>query len=179
MILDAVKIALCVFVLAVLEVAATPQITPFGGGPDLIVILVVALALWRGVEAAAVAGFAGGLLLDAVTFEHLGMASLVYVGVAWAVATYSRRREAGPGMLEPPPPRALPWLLAGATAAQLGSLVLHVLLGDHPAPAVLFWHQIAPAILQTTLIGLALLPVLRRIFRPPSAMSHVPRIATA
>jgi rod shape-determining protein MreD len=87
MILDAVKIALCVFVLAVLEVAATPQITPFGGGPDLIVILVVALALWRGIEAAAIAGFAGGLLLDAVTFEHLGMASLVYVGTAWVGAT--------------------------------------------------------------------------------------------
>ncbi len=179
MILDAVKIALCVFVLAILEVAATPQLTPFGGGPDLIVILVVALALWRGVEAAAVAGFAGGLLLDAITYEHLGMASLVYVGVAWAVATLAHRREAGPGMLEPPPPRALPWLVAGAIAAQFGSLILHVLLGDHPAAGILFWHQIAPAILQTTLLGLVLLPLLRRIFRPPSAMSRVPRIATA
>jgi rod shape-determining protein MreD len=179
MILDAVKIALCVFVLAILEVAATPQLTPFGGGPDLIVILVVALALWRGVEAAAVAGFAGGLLLDAITYEHLGMASLVYVGVAWAVATLAHRSEAGPGMLEPPPPRALPWLVAGAIAAQFGSLILHVLLGDHPAAGILFWHQIAPAILQTTLLGLVLLPLLRRIFRPPSAMSRVPRIATA
>ena len=179
MIFDAVKIACCVFVLAVLEVAATPQLTPFGGGPDLIVILVVALALWRGVEAAAIAGFAGGLLLDAITYEHLGMASLVYVGTGWFVATYAHRREAGPGMLEPPPPRALPWLLVGATVAQLGSLVLHVLLGDHPSAAILFWHQIAPAILQTTLLGLVLLPLLRRIFRPPSAMSRVPRVATA
>ena len=82
-------------------------------------------------------------------------------------------------MLEPPPPRALPWLLVGATTAQLGSLVLHVLLGDHPAPTVLFWHQIAPAILQTTLLGLVLLPLLRRLFRPPSTMSRVPRVATA
>jgi rod shape-determining protein MreD len=179
MILDGVKIALCVFVLAILEVAATPQLTPFGGGPDLIIILVVALALWRGMEAAAVAGFAGGLLLDAITFEHLGMASLVYIGCAWAIATYAHRREAGPGMLEPPPPRALPWLVAGATAAQFGGLAMHVLLSDHPAASVLFWHQIAPAILQTTLLGLLLLPLLRRIFRPPSALSRVPRIATA
>ena len=179
MILDGVKIALCVFVLAVLEVAATPQLTPFGGGPDLIVILVVALALWRGVEAAAIAGFAGGLLLDAITFEHLGMQSLVYVGCAWAVATYAHRREAGPGMLAPPPPRALPWLLAGATAVQLGSALMHILIGDHPAAGIVFWHQIAPAILQTTLLGLVLLPLLRRIFRPPSALSRVPRIATA
>src|SRR4249919_615375 len=179
MILDGVKIALCVFVLAILEVAATPQLTPFGGGPDLIIILVVALALWRGTEAAAIAGFAGGLLLDAMTFEHLGMESLVYVGCAWAIATYAGRREAGPGMLEPPPPRPLPWLVIGATAAQLGSLVMHILIGDHPAAGILFWHQIAPAILQTTLLGLLLLPLLRRIFRPSQALSRVPRIATA
>jgi rod shape-determining protein MreD len=179
MILDGVKIALCVFVLAILEVAATPQLTPFGGGPDLIIILVVALALWRGMEAAAIAGFAGGLLLDAMTFEHLGLESLVYVGCAWAIATYAGRGEAGAGMLEPPPPRALPWLVVGATAAQFGSLVLHVLIGDHPAASVLFWHQIAPAILQTTLLGLLLLPLLRRIFRPSHDLSRVPRIATA
>jgi rod shape-determining protein MreD len=179
MILDGLKIALCVFVLAILEVAATPQLTPFGGGPDLIIILVVALALWRGMEAAAIAGFAGGLLLDAMTFEHLGLESLVYVGCAWAIATYAGRGEAGAGMLEPPPPRALPWLVVGATAAQLGSLVLHVLIGDHPAASVLFWHQIAPAILQTTLLGLLLLPLLRRIFRPSQDLSRVPRIATA
>jgi rod shape-determining protein MreD len=179
MILDGVKIALCVFVLAILEVAATPQLTPFGGGPDLIIILVVALALWRGMEAAAIAGFAGGLLLDAITFEHLGMQSLVYVGCAWVIATYAHRREAGPGMLEPPPPRALPWLVIGATLAQFGSLVMHILIGDHPAASVLFWHQIAPAILQTTLLGLLLLPLLRRIFRPSQALSRVPRIATA
>jgi len=179
MILDGVKIALCVFVLAILEVAATPQLTPFGGGPDLIIILVVALALWRGMEAAAIAGFAGGLLLDAMTFEHLGLESLVYVGCAWAIATYAGRGEAGAGMLEPPPPRALPWLVVGATAAQFGSLVLHVLIGDHPAASVLFWHQIAPAILQTTLLGLLLLPLLRRIFRPSQDLSRVPRIATA
>ena len=179
MILDAVKIALCVFVLAVLEVAATPQITPFGGGPDLIVILVVALALWRGIEAAAIAGFAGGLLLDAVTFEHLGMASLVYVGCAWLVSTYAHRGEAGAGMLEPPPPRALPWLVAGVTAAQFGSLILHVLLGDHPAASILFWHQIAPAILHTTLFGLVLLPLLRRLFRPSTSLNRVHRVATA
>ena len=179
MIVDGVKIGLCVFVLAILEVAATPQLAPFGGGPDLIIILVVALALWRGMEAAAIAGVAGGLLLDAMTFEHLGMQSLVYVGCAWAIATYAHRREAGPGMLEPPPPRALPWLVVGATAAQLGTLIMHILIGDHPAAGILFWHQIAPAILQTTLLGLLLLPLLRRIFRPPQALSRVPRIATA
>ena len=51
--LDYPKALVCVFVLMVLQVSVTPQLYPFGGGPDLIAILVVALALWRGVEAAA------------------------------------------------------------------------------------------------------------------------------
>ena len=180
MILDGVKIGLCVFVLAILEVAATPQLTPFGGGPDLIIILVVALALWRGMEAAAIAGFAGGLLLDAMTFEHLGMQSLVYVGCAWAIATYANRREAGPGMLEPPPPRALPWLVVGATAAPV----------REPSSCTYSWattrrrasssgtrsHRRS---FRPTLLGLLLLPLLRRIFRPSQDLNRVPRIATA
>ena len=56
--LDYPKALVCVFVLMVLQVSVTPQLYPFGGGPDLIAILVVALALWRGIELAAVAGFA-------------------------------------------------------------------------------------------------------------------------
>ena len=180
MIFDAVKIALSVFVLAVLEVAATPQITPFGGGPDLIVILVVALALWRGMEAAAIAGFAGGLLLDAVTFEHLGMASLVYVGCAWVIATYAHRGEAGRGDARARRLRARsPGSSPARLGVQFGSLILHVLLGDHPSAGILFWHQIAPVILQTTLLGLVLLPLLRRLFRPTTSLNRVHRVATA
>jgi rod shape-determining protein MreD len=178
-ILDAVKIAVCVFVLAVLQVAATPQFTPFGGGPDLVVILVVALALWRGVEAAALAGFAGGLLLDAVLFEHLGMQSLVYVGCAWTVATYAHRRDAGPGMLDPPPPRPLPWLIAGAAFVQVGDALLHVLLGRGLGVDIILWRQMVPSILQTTIIALALLPLLRRLFRPATLLNRVHRVAPA
>lgn len=179
MIADTVKAGILVFVLAVLQVSATPQLTPSGGGPDLVVILVVALALWRGVEAAALAGFAGGLLLDAVLFQHLGTQSLVYVGCAWAVATYAHRGEAGPGMIAPPAPRALPWLLAGAALAQAGDVAVQVMLGRGAPTAVIVWHQIAPSLLQTALIALLLLPLLRRLFRPASRLTDVRRIAPA
>ena len=178
-VLDAVKIAVLVFVLAVLQVAATPQFTPFGGGPDLIVILVVALALWRGVEAAAVAGFAGGLLLDAMLFQHLGMQSIVYIGCAWIVASYAPRREAGPGMLEPPPPPPLLWLIAGAATVQVGNAILHVLLGSGVAADVIVWRQMVPSVLQTTILALPLLPLIRRLFRPASPLNRVHRVAPA
>jgi rod shape-determining protein MreD len=164
--LDYAKALVCAFVFVVLQVAVTPQLYPFGGGPDLIAILVVALALWRGIELAATAGFAGGLLLDAVLFRHLGMSSLTYVACAWAVATFAGRGEPGAGMLEPAPPRPLPWVLAGALLVQIGLVAVEVLLGYGYELGYLVWHQIIPSLLQTTLLALLLLPLLRRLFRP-------------
>ena len=71
MILDSVKIALAIFVLAVLQLSAMPQLTPTTAGPDLLVVLVIAVAMLRGPEAAALTGFAAGLLLDAMVVGTL------------------------------------------------------------------------------------------------------------
>ena len=171
--LDYPKALVCVFVLMVLQISVTPQLYPFGGGPDLIAILVVALALWRGLEVAAVAGFIGGLLLDAVLYRHLGMTSLAYLACAWMVATFSGRGEAGAGMLEPAPPRPLPWVIAGALLVQIGLVAVQVLLGASYDLGYLVWHQIVPSLLQTTLLALILLPLLRRLFRPTRIRADV------
>jgi rod shape-determining protein MreD len=165
-VLDYPKALVCAFVLMVLQISVTPQLYPFGGGPDLIAILVVALAIWRGLEVAALAGFFGGLLLDAVLYRHLGMTSLAYLACAWMVATFSGRGEPGAGMLEPAPPRPLPWVIAGALLVQLGLIAVQVLLGVSYNAGFLVWHQIVPSLLQTTLLALILLPLLRRLFRP-------------
>ncbi len=164
--LDYPKALVCAFLMMVLQISVTPQLYPFGGGPDLIAILVVALALWRGIEVAAVAGFFGGLLLDAVLYRHLGMTSLAYLACAWMVATFSGRGEAGAGMLEPAPPRPLPWVIAGALLVQVGLVAVQLLLGQSYDVGYLVWHQIVPSLLQTTLLALILLPLLRRLFRP-------------
>jgi rod shape-determining protein MreD len=172
-VLDYPKALVCVFLLMVLQISVTPQLYPFGGGPDLIAILVVALALWRGLEMAAVTGFLGGLLLDAVLYRHLGMTSLAYLACAWLVATFSGRGEAGAGMLEPAPPRRLPWVIAGALLVQVGLVAVQLLLGQSYDAGFLVWHQIVPSLLQTTLLALILLPLLRRLFRPTRARPDV------
>jgi rod shape-determining protein MreD len=163
----------CAFLLMVLQISVTPQLYPFGGGPDLLAVLVAALALWRGIELAAVAGFVGGFLLDAVLYRHLGTTSLVYLACAWMVATFSGRGEAGAGMLEPAPPRPLPWVIAGALLVQVGLVAVQLLLGQSYDVGYLVWHQIVPSLLQTTLLALILLPLLRRLFRPTRARPDV------
>jgi rod shape-determining protein MreD len=177
-VLDYVKALVCVFVLVIMQVSVTPQLYPFGGGPDLVAVLVVALSLWRGLELAAVAGFAGGLLLDAVLFRHLGLTSLSYLACAWAVATFATRGEAVAGMLEPASPRPLPWVVAGALLVQIVLVTVEVLLGQGYEAGYLIWHQIVPSILQTTLLALLLLPLLRLLFRPSRSRHSVPAAAT-
>jgi rod shape-determining protein MreD len=170
---DYAKALVLVFVFMVVQVSVTPQFSPYVGGADVIAILVVSLALWRGLELASVAGFAGGFLLDAVLYRHLGLTSLAYLGCAWVVATFSRRGEAGAGMLEPTPPRPLPWVVAGALVVQVGLVAVEVLLGEGYPLGYLIWHQIVSSLLQTTLLALILLPLLRRLFRPVRLRSDV------
>lgn len=176
--LDYAKALVCVFVLVIMQVSVTPQLYPFGGGPDLVAILVVALALWRGLELAAVAGFAGGLLLDAVLFRHLGLTSLSYLACAWMVATFATRGEAGAGMLEPAPVRPLPWVVAGALLVQVVLVSVQVLLGSGYELGYFVWHQIVPSLIQTTLLALLLLPLLRLLFRPSRGRHRVSAAAT-
>ena len=57
------------------------------------------------------------------------MTSLAYLACAWTVTSFAGRGEAGAGMLEPAPPRPLPWVIAGALLVQLCLVAVQVLLG--------------------------------------------------
>ena len=163
--LDALRIALLVFVAAILQVSAAPELTPFHATPDLIVIVVVALVLWRGLEVAAAAGFIGGLLIDGMLFDHLGEYSLVYVVAALVVSRFARLGEPGPGMLQPRRPRFLPWVLVAAAIVQFGYVGVELLLGGIDFPmSFVWWNQIVPAIVQTMIVAIVVAPLLRRMF---------------
>jgi len=177
---DAAKIVPLVYVLAVLQVAVAPMFSPYPGTPDLLLVVVVALALWRGMETAAVAGFFAGLLLDAVTYAPLGLTSLLYVAAAVAV---SRRVEPDPDLVvvggaRRRPGRLVVWSVIAATGVQFGEVVLHLLLGTQIDLGYLWWSQILPTVIQTGLAALILSPLLRRLFARDMP-SDAARIATA
>ena len=177
--MDAVKLVPLVFFLVVLQVAVTPLFTPYPGGPDLVLVVVVALALWRGMETAALTGFFGGLLVDAMTFAPLGLSSILYVAAAVAIAS---RVEPDPEAIAIVPRRRpgslVGWSLLAALGVQIGDVLLHLLLGTSIAFTYLWWDQIVPSVIQTGLAALILSPLLRRLFRP-DLRQNVPGIATA
>ena len=165
MIRDALKIAVLVFLLAVLQLSAMPQVTPGPAGPDLLLILVVMVALLRGPEAAAITGFAAGLLLDAMLVGRLGLSSLLYIAAGVWVGM---RAEPGDQVVAtiPTPPRPsaqLAYVVAATVLVQIATAAAHVLLGDSYPVRYEFTTVIIPTIIDTTLAALVLVPLLRRL----------------
>jgi hypothetical protein len=167
--LDALRIALLVFVAAVFQISAAPQLTPTDTAPDLMLILVVALAAHRGPETAAASGFAGGLLVDSVTGGWMGLSSLLYVVAGWAIG----RRAKGDGEAMIPmggsPSVSLRseyrYAVLGAVAIQIGNAALHGLLGEGLPLGFTIDRIIVPGVVLTVVLALPLLPLLRWLLR--------------
>jgi rod shape-determining protein MreD len=162
---DAIKIGVVMFVLAVLQLSAMPQLMPGPAGPDLLLILVVMVALMRGPEAAAITGFAAGLLLDAMLVGTLGLSSLLYIAAGVWVAL---RVEPGDQVVQtvatPPRPSAqLAYVVAATVLVQVATAAAHVLLGDSYPVRYELTTVIIPTIIDTTLAALVLVPLLRRL----------------
>ena len=178
---DTVKIVPLVFVLALFQLSTAPGLVPFGSGPDLVLVLVVALALWRGPVTAAVTGFFGGLLLNAMVFVPLGTASLVYVLAAALVARAATSEDPMGGPAAPQHPRhalrLVPWVVAASLGVQIGSALLHRLLGVDVPISYLWWNQILPVVIQTGLAACVLAPLLSWMF--PESVVRDAGIATA
>jgi cell shape-determining protein MreD len=181
---DAIKIAILVFVLAVLQVSFFPTFLTGGGGTDVLCVLVVFLAMQRGLETAAITGFFAGLLIDAMLFDTLGVSSLLYMIAAAFVAARTSPDETAPpaptrGGLAPVPAwRQLLYVVAGIVIVQVGYALLQVLLGDSYPAGFVLRQVIIPTVVQTTVVALLLLPLLRRIF-PLKSRFDVSAIAAA
>ena len=67
----------------VLQSAVVPRLPLPGGGPDLVLVLVLAVGLLRGPAEGMVTGFAAGLLVDALAVQALGTAALVLCVTGW------------------------------------------------------------------------------------------------
>jgi rod shape-determining protein MreD len=161
---DLVKAAVLTFVLAILQVSVTPLVGIGHGGADLVGILVACLVVLRGVEAGALAGFAGGFLIDAILGQRMGLLSLLYVLAALAVARAATRlnRPGAAGM----------WGLsvAAVVLVQAGYALVSALLGTSYGLGFVWSEAIVPSAFQGAIAAVVLVPLLRRLFRPTAGV---------
>ncbi len=84
MTLDTLKAAVLLFVAVLVQVSVLAAYSPLGGTPDLVLVLLIAIALLRGSIFGAAAGFCAGLLIDTANLQALGFTSLLLtIGGFW------------------------------------------------------------------------------------------------
>jgi rod shape-determining protein MreD len=156
--LDAVKAAALLLVAALLQVSIVTPIEVASGHPDVVLVLVVALALLRGPLFGSVAGFWAGLVLDVASLATLGLSSLLLTLAGyWA----GRFGEATTRSSPYPPLLAVAF---GTGWMVLGSGLLHFMLGEGASATQLLGPVFLPTLALNLLLTVPLYRLALRLF---------------
>ena len=146
----AVRASVLLFATVLVQAVAIPPYVVAGGSPDFLLLVVISLGLLRGSSAGAGYGFVGGLLLDLLTLETLGLSSLVLTLAGFWAGRYGETTGRG---------KRLSPLVSAAVITVLAALfafLLHYLLGEE----VVARHALVTVLVPTLLLNVALaLPV--------------------
>jgi rod shape-determining protein MreD len=157
--LDGLKVAILLFVAAILQVSVFSQVHVLGGVPDLLLVTLVAIALLRGSIVGAVGGFFAGLLVDTATLTTLGLTSLVLTVAGYWIGRYGETtgRDRGHAPFSS---------IAVITILYLaGLVVVHFMLGEN-APAGPVARGLLPEIAMNLLLTAPVYALVRRLLRP-------------
>ena len=154
---EGLRASAVVFVAAMLQVVVVSSLAIGGGAPDLLLVSVVALGLLRGSVPGAVFGFSGGLIVDLLTLETLGITSLVltlagFWAGRWAETT-GRGRRLGPVIAV-----GVITTLAGAFA-----VVLHYMLGDDVVARLALVTVLVPTLLANLVLAFPVYLLIRAL----------------
>jgi rod shape-determining protein MreD len=156
----AARIAPLVFVAAVVQVATVSGTRILGAEPDLLLVTVVAVALVAGSIPGAVAGFAGGLLVDVMSLGTLGTTSIVLILSGYWAGRYGE--TTGRGRAYAPSLAAF----AITILATVGGVAVHFLLGQPVSARTALFGAVPSAIVAAGLV-LAIQRLAVAVIRPP------------
>ena len=166
MTLSIAKAAVLFFVAVVIQVTIVSSIGILGGSPDLVLVLIVAVALTQGSIFGAVSGFWAGLLFDIARLGTLGFTSLLLTLAGFWIGRYGETTGRD---------RAHAPLLSVAVVTVLyafASLVLHFLLGE-PAPAGIMLDELPGTIALNLILTYPAFALVRRLFAQPARPPEV------
>ena len=165
------RIALCVALLTtviVVQLVVMSRLPLPGVAPDLVLVVVVALALTYGKTTGGVCGFCAGLGLDmAPPADHvIGRTALVLCVVGYAAGAWWRRTT--------PPARSMPLAIVVVGVAALGACALTLGIavivaeapGDGNGVADIAWAVTTDALYAVLLACMVVPALLRRARRP-------------
>jgi rod shape-determining protein MreD len=154
------RAGLIAFLAVILQLSGLGPDHLFGGRPDLVVLVVAAVAIYAGSVPGAAMGFGCGFLLDLAVGSTMGASSLVLTAVGYAVGRYREVRDPAHGLM-PIPVGALAtlgWVAAFAAV----SFMLDV--GASVSPLVL--RDMLVTIALNTVLAIPVFALCRRVLRP-------------
>jgi len=168
LLVEPAKVAVLVFVAAILQVTIFSSVDILGGTPDVVLLTLMAIALLRGSIYGAGAGFAAGLLVDTANLATLGVTSLLLTIAGYWIGRYGETTGRDRGHA--------PFVsVAVATIlVQFGALFLHYMLGDPVSARVALLDALGPKVALNLLLTLPVYALVRRIL----ALATEPKGAT-
>ncbi len=159
-----------VFVAAMLQAVIVSSLVMGGGAPDLLLIVVISVGLLRGSIPGAVFGFAGGLVVDLLTLETLGITSLVLTLAGFWAGRYVETTGHGR--------RVAPLLAVGVITVLAGAFafVLHYMLGADVVARHALVTSLAPTLLLNLVLALPVYALVRASVREPDRLERSPEV---
>jgi rod shape-determining protein MreD len=161
------KAALLLFFAVVVQVTIVGTIGVLGGAPDLVLVILVAIALLNGAVFGAISGFWAGLLLDVALLGTLGFTSLLLTLAGFWVGRYGETTGRG---------RAHAPLVSVAVVTVLyaiASLILHFMLGDPVSAKVALIDALPPEVALNLILAFPVFALCRRLFVPAAPRAEV------
>jgi rod shape-determining protein MreD len=151
------KAAVLVFVASILQVTIFSDVEILGGTPDVVLLILVAIALLRGSIYGAAAGFAAGLLVDTANLGTLGVTSLLLTLAGYWIGRYGETTGRDRGHA--------PFVsVAVATVlVQFGALILHYMLGDSVSARRVLLEALPSKVALNLLLTLPVYALTRRL----------------
>ncbi len=155
-----VRVGLLALAAIVLQLAGVTQLKVLGASPDLVPLVVAAIAFYAGSVAGSASGFAAGLLLDLAAGQAVGLSSLVLSGVGYGVGRVREVRDPAHGLA--PIPIAAAATAGWASAFAAVSFMLEI--GTQVSPLVVRDLLVSSGL--NALIALPVFALCRSVLRP-------------
>jgi rod shape-determining protein MreD len=153
-------VGLLLVLAVVLQLSTLSQMTILGGGFDVVVLVVAAVAFYGGAMPGCATGFAAGLLLDLLSGATMGASSLVLTAVGYGVGRYREVRDPAHGLMAIPVGAAatLGWVLAFAAVS--------FMLDVGASVSALVFRDMLVTVLLNTLLAIPIFAFCRWVLRP-------------
>ena len=164
------RAAVVVFVAAMLQTVIVSSLEVGGGTADVLLVVVVALGLVRGAVPGAVFGFMGGVMVDLVTLDTMGITSLVLTLAGFWAGRYGETTGRDR--------RFAPVIAVGAITVLAGlfGFVLHYMLGEEVVARHALVTALAPAFVLNLALALPVYALVRRAVGEGARLEPSPEV---